>query len=108
VFKNFVIKIPISYRGYLQGVNEKKIWNKYRDLSLLAELKWVWHGIVCQKRYKTVNLIPTDWVIDIKTKIPEFNFDNCDLHNPENWGIIDNNYILLDYGVNQYIASLYK
>jgi len=108
VFKNFVIKIPLSYRGYLQGLNEKKIYDKYHKLGLLAELKWVWHGIVCQKRYKTVNIIPTDWVIDIKTKIPEFNFDNCDLHNPENWGIIDNKYVLLDYGVNEYIASLYK
>jgi len=46
-------------------------------------------------------------VSKIKKIIPEFNFDNCDLRNPQNWGIDQNKYILLDYGVNSYIASLY-
>ena len=107
IFNNVVVKIPISRRGFLQGLNEKKIWDKYKNITSLAELKWVCMGVVCQKRYNIAKTIPTDWVIDIKTKIPEFNFDNCDLHNPENWGIDQNKYVLLDYGVNEYIASLY-
>ena len=65
-------------------------------------------GIVCQKRYNTVSSIPNNVVIRIKELIPEFDFNNCDLHNPENWGIDDKTYILLDYGVNKYIAGLYK
>ena len=108
ILRNVVIKIPVSRKGYLQGLNEKKIWDKYRDTISLAELKWAWMGIVCQKRYNTVSSIPNNVVIRIKELIPEFGFNNCDLHNPENWGIDGKTYILLDYGVTAYIASLYK
>ena len=108
ILKNIVIKIPVSRKGYLQGLNEKKIWDKYNDVTLLAELKWMWMGIVCQKRYNTVSSIPDEVVNRNKELIPEFDFNNCDLYNPENWGIDGKRYILLDYGVNEYIASLYK
>lgn len=107
LFKNIVIKIPLSRRGYLQGLNEKKIWDKYNNVSSLAELKWMWKGIVCQKRYNTVTSIPDQVVIYNKKLIPEFDFDNCDLYNPKNWGIDGEDYILLDYGVSPYIAKLY-
>lgn len=108
IFKNIVIKIPISRKGYLQGLNEKKIWDKYSDVTYLAELKWMWMGIVCQKKYDVVSSIPDSVVISNKKLIPEFDFNNCDLYNPENWGIDNKIYVLLDYGVNAYIASLYK
>ena len=108
IFKNIVIKIPVSRKGYLQGLNEKKIWDKYNNITSLAELKWMWKGIVCQKRYDTVSSIPDQVVIRNKKLIPEFDFNNCDLYNPDNWGIDNKIYILLDYGVTAYIASLYK
>lgn len=109
IFNKFVVKIPISKRGYLQGINEKKIWDKYKNDVLLAELKWMFMGIVCQKRYDTNLLaIPTLVVRRIKLQIPEFNFDNCDLHNPENWTMKDNKYILIDYGISLSISKLYK
>lgn len=108
IFKNIVIKIPVSRKGYLQGLNEKKIWDKYSDVTSLAELKWMWMGIVCQKRYDTVLSIPNSVVISNKELIPEFDFNNCDLYNSENWGIEGYKYVLLDYGVTEYIASLYK
>ena len=107
VFDNVVVKIPISRRGYLQGLNEKKIWDKYHKIGLLAELKWMFMGVVCQKRYDSVGSIPDQLVNNTKKWIPEFNFDNCDLRSPANWGANDNQYILLDYGINEYIASLY-
>lgn len=108
VLKNIVIKIPINKRGYLQGLNEKYIWNKYKDITSLAELKWMYLGIVCQKRYDTELLtVPNIVVRRIKSKVPEFNFADCDLHNSENWGMEGKNYILLDYGINQKIANLY-
>jgi hypothetical protein len=107
ILYNIVIKIPISKRGYLQGLNEKKIWDKYKRYGLLAELKWMFMGVVCQKRYDTIKSIPTLVVKRIKLKVPEFNFDNCDLHNPQNWGIDGENYILLDYGIDQNISKLY-
>ena len=108
VFDNVVVKIPISRRGYLQGLNEKKIWDKYKGIGLLAELKWMFMGIVCQKRYDTVGSIPNRVVSVIKELMPEFNFDNCDLRSPANWGVDSKRYILLDYGINKHIASLYK
>ena len=107
ILKNIVIKIPISRKGYLQGINENKIWDKYKHLDLLAELKWMHLGVVCQKRYTTVRSIPDRVVLYAKKEIPEFNIPNCDLYNYENWGIEGKKYILLDYGVNEYIASLY-
>ena len=107
ILHDIVIKIPLSRRGYLQGLNEKKIWDKYKNITSLAELKWVCMGIVCQKRYATVESIPTRVIKRIKSKVPEFNFDNCDLRNPQNWGIEGKTYILLDYGINEKIASLY-
>ena len=108
IFKNIVIKIPISRRGYLQGLNEKKIWDKYNSLDLLAELKWMFIGIVCQKRYSITKSIPDRVVLYAKKEIPEFNIPNCDLYNSSNWGIEDNYYILLDYGINKQITKLYK
>ena len=108
ILSNVVIKIPLSRRGYLQGLNEKKIWDKYNNLDLLAELKWVFMGVVCQKRYTAVRSIPDRVVLYAKKAIPEFNIPNCDLYNPENWGKKGNQYILLDYGVNKQIANLYK
>ena len=77
LFKNIVIKIPICRKGYLQAYNEKKIYKKYKQVAPLAELKWVFLGIVCQKRYEHVNEIPNSKVIEIKSLIKEFNFDNC-------------------------------
>lgn len=108
VFDNVVVKIPLSIRGYLQGLNEKKIWDKYNRYGLLAELKWMRFGIVCQKKYDISKSIPKIVVKRLKAKIAEFNFDNCDLYNYENWGTDGKKYILLDYGITKYIASLYN
>ena len=108
ILKNIVIKIPISRRGYLQGLNEKKIWDKYNSLDLLAELKWMFMGVVCQKRYVVVKLVPDRVVLYTKKVIPEFNIPNCDLYSPANWGMEDDKYILLDFGINKQIANLYK
>ncbi len=108
LFDNIVIKIPISKRGYLQGLNEKYIWDKYKQFGCLAELKWMYFGIICQKRYNPVKRVPNKVVFQIKELIPEFDFDNCDLYKAENWGIENKNYILLDYGINENISKLYK
>jgi hypothetical protein len=107
ILSKVVIKIPVCKKGFLQGYNERKIWNKYKGIINLAELKWMYCGVVCQKRYNTITEIPETTVHSIKGMIPDFNFDNCDFHNPENWGIHNGQYVLLDYGNNPYIASLY-
>jgi len=109
ILKNIVIKIPINKKGYLQGLNEKYIWDKYKNITSLAELKWMYLGVVCQKRYNAdLSRIPNIVVRRNKIAMPEFDFPDCDLHNPANWGIKGNRYILLDYGINKQIANLYK
>ena len=111
IFKGFVIKIPISYRGYLQGKNEKYIWNKYKNLKILAPLKWERFGIICQERCFDVKLkygfFDISYVSLIKKLIPELNIKKCDLYNHKNWGVYNNYIVLLDYGINQRISEMY-
>ena len=35
VLSDIVIKIPINRKGYLQGLNESKMWNKYNAIAPL-------------------------------------------------------------------------
>jgi hypothetical protein len=109
IFKNFVIKFPISRRGYLQGKNERYIWNKYKDYFLLAPLKWERFGIICQSRCKSVGYekFSTNYVRLVKNIMPEFNIENCDLYNIKNWGVYNDYVVLLDYGVNEEISKMY-
>ena len=108
ILHDIAIKIPLSRRGYLQGKNEKVLWDNYNHLNMLGELKWEKLGIVCMKRYSPLNRIPNGYVNWTKRNIPELNIINCDLNNVKNWGQDENlNPILIDYGINEYIASLY-
>lgn len=107
IFKTFVIKIPLSYRGYLQGKNEKVMWDKYGHTGMLGELYSEKFGIIKMKRYRKPNRIP-DYVVNIlKNKIPEFNIPNCDLYRKDNWGMDGLNPILIDYGINEEISKMY-
>jgi hypothetical protein len=108
IFKTFVIKIPLSKRGYLQGVNEKLIWDKYKDIAPLAILKWMYLGVVCQVRCKPVKSIHPNKISEYKLLIEEFNFTSCDLYNPLNWGVYNNKIVLLDYGITEAISHMYK
>jgi hypothetical protein len=103
-----VLKFPLGRRGYLQSKNERLIWDKYKATHSLGVLYWEFLGIVCMKRYKPIAEVPTTVVVFAKCSIKEFNFDRCDLYNPENWGIENRTYYLIDYGINQYISTLYK
>jgi hypothetical protein len=107
IFNKYVVKIPIDYRGYLQGKNEKQIWKKYNKTNLLAPLKWELYGVVCQTRCKGISDFDYEKVIEIKQLIPQFDIDNCDLYNKDNWGIYQNNQVLLDYGIDEGISKMY-
>lgn len=110
-----VLKFPLSRRGYLQCKNEKRMWVKYKHLNILGELHWEWNGIICMKRYKPTNVLVSkteshrfiDMVLDVKRMIPEFDIDKCDLYKAENWGKSGDDYVLIDYGINNYISGLY-
>jgi hypothetical protein len=39
--------------------------------------------------------------------IPEFDIDKCDLYRADNWGRLGNDYVLIDYGINEEISKLY-
>ena len=110
-----VIKIPLSKRGYLQCKNEKKMWDKYKHLNILGKLYWEWNGIICMKKYKPTNILINekethkfiDTVIGVKHMIPEFDIEKCDLYRTDNWGKFGNDYVLIDYGINEEISKLY-
>ena len=110
-----VIKIPLSKRGYLQCKNEKKMWDKYKHLNVLGKLYWEWNGIICMKKYKPTNVLINqneahnfiDTVVGVKHMIPEFDIDKCDLYRADNWGRLGNDYVLIDYGINEEISKLY-
>jgi hypothetical protein len=108
LFNDVVVKIPICKKGLAQGYNEQKIWNKYKYTAPLAELKFMFMGVVCQKRYESIDAIPQREVDRVKKIIPEFDFVNCDFYNSQNWGKNGDEFILLDYGNSPYVASLYK
>ena len=105
---NMVLKFPLSRRGYLQSKNEKVIWSKYKYLYHLGVFHWEFLGVVCMKRYKAVSEVPNTVVVYAKSSIKEFDFDRCDLYNPKNWGKENRTYYLIDYGISQYISTLYS
>ena len=108
ILSEIVLKFPISRRGFLQSKNEKYIWDKYRNRIVLGELYFEFMGIVCMKRYQSINEIPKSNVLSIKSIIKEFDIDRCDLYNSDNWGKENGRYYLIDYGISQYISTLYK
>ena len=108
VFKRRVIKIPVSYRGYLQCKNERELWDKYSSAGLLGKMYWYRFGIVCMKRYRRATQSPLNKICEVKNKIPELNIINCDLHVIANWGFQQGNYYLIDYGINERISKMYN
>jgi hypothetical protein len=115
MFPGFVIKIPVSYRGYLQCKNEKRMWNKYSHYKVLGKLYWEFLGIVCMKRYNSTNVLLSEYeahrfldtVLGIKHMIPEFDIERCDLYRAENWGMSGDDYVLIDYGINEEVSNMY-
>jgi len=105
ILKDKVYKIPIDYRGFLQGKNESKVWRQYKHTNTLVPLKWERFGIVYQERAERICHRPP--IEDIKKLIPQFDIDNCDLHNIDNWGLYNNKTVLVDYGIDEKISKMY-
>jgi hypothetical protein len=105
--KSKVLKIPVDYRGYLQGKNEGKLWEEYKYKNILQPVIWECFGIVLQKRAEPVESISTSNVKKIKYIIPQLDIPNCDLYNSENWGMYNGELLLLDYGIDEKISKMY-
>lgn len=109
IFDDYVLKFPISLRGYLQCVQESYIWNKYKHLGLLGELYSFKYGIIKMKRYKPIKEVYHLNVFNIKNNIEELNIIMCDLYKKSNWGMDENGkHILIDYGINEEISKMYN
>ena len=39
--------------------------------------------------------------------IPEFDIERCDLYRAENWGMSGDDYVLIDYGINEEVSNMY-
>ena len=108
IFKDYVVKVPISLRGYLQCIQERNVWEKYKHLDLLGELYSYKRGIIKMKRYDTIAYVDYNDIANVKESIEELNIDNCDLYNKANWGQLNGKRYLIDYGVNEEISKMYN
>lgn len=102
-----VYKIPVSRRGWLQGINERKAWERYKGSGRLAPLIWSLGGVVCMVRVTELTFVGEHHIKALKSLIPALNIERCDLYNPKNWGYHNNRIVLLDYGINAQVASMY-
>ena len=108
LIRNRAYKFPLSRRGYLQGKQESRIWNNHKDTGFFAPLIWECFGIVCQERVSPLDKFSDTRLELIRNTISELNIENCDLHNIANWGTYNNQPVLLDYGINERISTMYK
>jgi len=104
--KRYAVKIPIDRRGWLQGINERKLWCKYQSPSLVPVV-WGFGGIVCQKRASKASRYRSLPVDAIKREIPELNVKYCDLYNKENWAMYNGRLVLIDYGITERVSKMY-
>ena len=104
----YAIKIPLSYRGWVQGRNEAKVWEEHRDLCLLAPLLWSLGGIICMRRVSPVDAVPTHLITLVKALIPAMDIEACDLHRFANWGLYEGRIVLLDYGIDEAVSHMYR
>ena len=102
-----VYKIPVNRRGWLQGLNERKAWKRYKNSKRLAPLLWGFGGIVCMVRVTQLERIGLHYINELKNLIPALDIERCDLHNPANWGYHNNRTVLLDYGIDAQVAAMY-
>ena len=105
--KTKAFKIPLDRRGWLQGINEGKVWKDYKRSGYLAPLLWSFGGFVCMRRIAPTNEIPSQLVAMVKATIPAFDITNCDLYRLENWGEYRGSRVLLDYGIDERISKMY-
>lgn len=106
--KTKAYKIPLDRRGWLQGINEGNVWTKHKASGYLAPLIWSFGGFVCMHRVTPTNEIPLQLVATIKAAIPAFDIANCDLYRLENWGEYMGSCVLLDYGIDERVSTMYK
>jgi len=108
IFKDHVVKVPISLRGYLQCIQERDLWDKYKDLGILGDLYSYKRGTIKMKRYNPINAVDHDDIANVKGLIKELDIDNCDLYNKANWGELNGKRYLIDYGINEEISKMYN
>ena len=108
VIGEVAIKFPLGRRGYLQGKNEKDLYSRYAETGMLAPLLWERFGITCLQRCDMAPSLPEEAILEIKRRIPELDIKRCDLYNIDNWGTRGGKPILIDYGVSEYISTLYR
>lgn len=108
IFKDYVVKVPISLRGYLQCIQERNIWDKYKDLGLLGELYSYKRGVIKMKRYDPIKSVEHYDIAIVKEAIKELDIDMCDLYNKANWGQLNGKRYLIDYGINEEISKMYN
>lgn len=97
-FDSVMIKIPTNLRGYKDSKSEKKIWDSYGSIGMLAKIHWEFMGIVCMKRYNS--LPPTKRILKayiqgMKMLMPEL--EKINISNPKHWAEDNGSLVLTNY-----------
>lgn len=106
----FAIKIPFSRCGIEQSKQEIFTWEKYRQTPF-NQIRKTFGPIIVSDRCERVTretLPDFDRYVDYFSSIyPELQFEEGDIHNPENWGFCEGELVIVDYGLNRRIEKKY-
>jgi len=100
-------KIPLDRRGWLQGRNERRIWDQYQGTNYLAPLLWSCGGFICMERVDPADQVSGWDRMKVRRAVPPLACRNGDLHRVENWGKHQGRTVLLDYGISSRVAAMY-
>jgi len=113
IFKNFVIKIPKNIRGIAQSMAEIMLWKKYHHRLLCPILGNIWFIIIMRRaefRKIPVSTLEKHF-LKIQKDIKELRYRKSyhgDFRYDNNWGKIDNRYVMVDYGLTRDVARNYE
>ena len=106
----WAIKIPVNKCGVEQSYQEIKTWNKYKSKPFNKIIYKL--GVITI--HQRANSFELDLFNDFRNKIfefeqiyPELKFKRGDIYRHENWGIVDGEFVIIDYGLNIDIENKY-
>ena len=106
----WAVKIPINKCGIEQSQQEIKTWNKYKSKPFNKIISKIGFITIHQKA-KAVDLtnfkLFRDRIVEYEKNYPELKFKRGDIYRHENWGIVNNEFVIIDYGLNIDIENKY-
>jgi hypothetical protein len=97
------IKLPFNRCGIEQSKQEIKTWEKYKSRPF-NRIRKTFGPIIISDRCSKVTREEFPffdlYVDQLEIEYPELKFEYGDIHNPDNWGWICGELVIVDYGLN--------